>query len=108
MLEEQKAIVERLVTDKAELLQKNHDTQSHYDNQIEDLKNQLNTKETEKLNVLEHSRILTENIETLQQQLETVKETPKVEDIVQASVVNSSLVDNAEIETMKNEKETIE
>ena len=38
---QQKNIVQRLVSDKAELLEKNNDTQGHYDIQIEQLKNKV-------------------------------------------------------------------
>ena len=38
---QQKSIVERLVKDKSELLEKNHDAQTHYEHQIEQLRNQV-------------------------------------------------------------------
>ena len=40
---QQRLIVERLVKDKSELLEKNHDTQSYYEQQMEVLRNKVSS-----------------------------------------------------------------
>ncbi|XP_066926327.1 golgin subfamily A member 2-like isoform X1 [Clytia hemisphaerica] len=109
-LEEQKLIVERLVQDKSELLEKNHDTQSHYEEQLEHLRNQVNKAENEKQNALEQSRVLSESIDELQNQLNATQElepasTPA--EVIQPSIP-APLANNVDLDTIKNEKESVE
>lgn len=111
LLDEQKAIVQKLVNDRAELQEKNHDTQSHFENQIEELLTRLKVNENEKNSVLENSKFLSQTVEDLQQQLESLRQKPVQESTkLPESSIDSSInvIDSTEIESIKSQKESLE
>lgn len=107
LLNEQKNIVQRLVSDKAELLEKQNDVQSHYDVQIEQLKNKINSLEGENLSLVEKANALTENLEIIQRQLDLKADyvPPQAEVPTEQNTVQNEEHENVKKEKLSLEKE---
>jgi len=106
-INEQKDIIHRLVSDKAELSQKYNDIEGHYDMQIEQLKNQINLLESEKLQLIERTQNLSISLDNLQDDLEK-QASVEMNNTSQSVNKVDDTKSSQEIMELKNDKTTLE
>ena len=100
-LDEQKNIVGQLVSEKAYLLEKESDTQEHYDSQVEYLKNKINSLESREHELVTQTSTLQQEVTSLQQ---IAAEKPELEERIDIASEEQATV----IENLTNERQTLE
>ena len=101
-LEEHKLNVSKLVTEKAYLLEKQNDTQEHYDIKIEHLTNKISTLEG-------HESELLDTVNKLEETLSSLKENPPAPTpVIQEDTVKENDKQATVIANLTNERQTLE